>query len=52
MAADLVLVAAPNLIDRIEQLAALLASELSPLVAAQELRRMADDLEEMQPEAN
>lgn len=44
MAADLVLVAAPDLIERIEQLAAILASELTPQLAADELRRMADEL--------
>lgn len=40
------------LIDEIEQSAGMLASALTPSIAASELRRIADDIENMQPKGN
>lgn len=39
-------------IDEIEQYAAILAAETTPANAAEELRRIADELETLQPQAN
>ena len=52
MPQQLVTVAASNLVDSLEQLAAILASETTPALAAAELRRMADELDDLQPKAN
>ena len=43
---------AEDLIDEIEQSAAVLASVMTPTIAASELRRMADEIEMMQPKGN
>ena len=40
------------LVDNLEMTAALLASATSPDDAARELRRMADEIERLQPQAN
>lgn len=45
-------ISASEAIDEIEQCAAILAIETSPGNAAQELRRIADELEALQPQAN
>lgn len=41
-----------DLIDEIEMTAAMLASNTSPAEAARELRRIAAELERLQPQAN
>lgn len=43
---------AENLRDEIEQCVAILASLTSPASAADELRRIASELESLQPQAN
>ncbi|MCA0424976.1 MAG: hypothetical protein LCH61_16950 [Proteobacteria bacterium] len=45
-------VTAAETIDEIEQYAAILAAETTPANAAEELRRIADELEALQPQAN
>jgi hypothetical protein len=41
-----------DIVDEIEQFSAMLASETSPAIAVKELRRIADELEEMRPTRN
>lgn len=50
--AELRRMTADEAVDEIEQCAAILASATSPSNAAAQLRRIAEELDELQPEAN